>query len=253
MNIQQTEDYGKFLTLAGNRDVNEVKVRHLVESIAKKNLLHLNPIQVNERFEVIDGQHRLEAARRSGVAIYFIVANGLSIDDAILENSNHSGWQGKDYLKSWVDRGNEHYRVLQLFAEQYGLPTITSLGLLTGSNLKQEGGTGANRFAGTNSRMRVFKEGRLTLHGYEVKKAEAFADKLMLFKPYTDANCWRTPAFIKALQVTLTKASHTRLLAKIKTHGFGIKKVVTVKDYLRQFEDILNFAAREGHRVRLYE
>lgn len=52
--LYETKDYSKFKFLKGNRAIKEK--RSLIESIEKSGILV--PIDVNEKFEIIDGQTR---------------------------------------------------------------------------------------------------------------------------------------------------------------------------------------------------
>ena len=60
--VYRTEDLSIFKTLKGNREVKENRKQTLIESIDKHGYI-TNPIIVNERFEVIDGQGRLAACK----------------------------------------------------------------------------------------------------------------------------------------------------------------------------------------------
>ena len=54
--IYKTTDYSVFKYLKGNRSVNELHVRRLVEAIKEKDLQV--PIIVDEKMNVVEGQHR---------------------------------------------------------------------------------------------------------------------------------------------------------------------------------------------------
>ena len=54
MEIQQSTKYRQFKRIKGNRVLNPNHIARLKKSIERKNLLHLNPIIVNERHEIID-------------------------------------------------------------------------------------------------------------------------------------------------------------------------------------------------------
>ena len=71
--VNSTNDYLKFKTLKGNRNVNKLHVRRLKESFKEAYLL--SPIIVNQNFEIIDGQHRFEAAKSMELPINFIICN----------------------------------------------------------------------------------------------------------------------------------------------------------------------------------
>ena len=73
--VYETTDYEQFGKLKGNRNINEAQVIGIRNSIEKIGYQPV-PILVNERLEVIDGQHRLEAARTLGIPIYFIIQKG---------------------------------------------------------------------------------------------------------------------------------------------------------------------------------
>ena len=75
--IHQTTDYSMFQTLEGNRNLNKLHLKRLKNSFQKKYLL--SPIIVNEKFEIIDGQHRFEAGKQLGLPINFLIAPNYGI------------------------------------------------------------------------------------------------------------------------------------------------------------------------------
>ncbi len=103
--IESTTEYGKFKSVKGNRDVSRLHMLTLKKMIEKDNMLAYNPIVVNKAFEVIDGQHRLEAAKELGEPIYYIVSPSADIDEVIAMNANSKVWGATDYLNSYADRG----------------------------------------------------------------------------------------------------------------------------------------------------
>jgi len=70
--IEKTNDYSIFKSVNFNRDKKRKHIESVKKMLIKDNLLHLHPILVNEKMEVIDGQHRLEAARELNVPVFFI-------------------------------------------------------------------------------------------------------------------------------------------------------------------------------------
>ena len=77
-NVYATTDYGKFKILITNRIVIDKVVKKLVKSMLESGWIGA-PIVVNERMEVIDGQHRIAAAERIGIPVHYIVMEGLTI------------------------------------------------------------------------------------------------------------------------------------------------------------------------------
>ena len=76
--IYETYDYDKFSLLKSNRPVNKAHVIRLVESMDEEYLL--SPITTNEKFQIIDGQHRFTAAKEKGLPIRYIIAQGYGDD-----------------------------------------------------------------------------------------------------------------------------------------------------------------------------
>ena len=81
-NVYTTTDYGIFKRLVGNRDIPESRISKIVESIQTIGWVH-NPIIVNERMEVIDGQGRLTALQRLKMPVEYIVAEGAGNKECI--------------------------------------------------------------------------------------------------------------------------------------------------------------------------
>ncbi len=108
--IYETDDYSKFNRLQSNRVVTDTRVKKLIKSFKEGEVL--NPIVVNEKLEIIDGQGRYEAKKRLGLPIQFVVAKGASIKDCIRMNTYSANWDVKDYIKSFADSGNKNYQRL---------------------------------------------------------------------------------------------------------------------------------------------
>jgi hypothetical protein len=68
--IHKTTDYDQFKFLESQRNVTRTSA--VLESIKQKNMLDLKPIICNKEKYVLDGQHRLLAAKQLRVPIYYI-------------------------------------------------------------------------------------------------------------------------------------------------------------------------------------
>lgn len=126
--IKSTKDYKKFKKLIGNRKVTEARINKIIQSINKVGYLS-NPIIVNEKLEVIDGQGRLTALERLGLPVEYIVQQGVGIDECISMNLNQTNWNLMNYIISFADRGNENYiKLLQLMREynDFGINAIAT-------------------------------------------------------------------------------------------------------------------------------
>lgn len=86
--VQSTNDYTMFQKCKSNRELDPGNIKRIKSSILAKNLLHLRPILVSKNFEIIDGQHRLEAARLLKVPIFYQIHEESDFEDVILLNAN---------------------------------------------------------------------------------------------------------------------------------------------------------------------
>lgn len=77
----------KFKLLDGNRSIEESRVNKIIDSIKTVGFIN-SPIVCNEHYEIIDGQGRLEACKRLGLAIPYIVIDGLGVDECRAMNVN---------------------------------------------------------------------------------------------------------------------------------------------------------------------
>lgn len=129
--MESTKDYSIFKDFSSNREVDPKHVNKLVAEIKKRNLLSVNPIIVDNDMRVIDGQHRLAAAEKLGVEIFYVQGEVNRRDISVL-NSNQKNWNAMDYIN--------HYTVEKVasFLQLSGLinnhPDIAVSALLTLSN-----------------------------------------------------------------------------------------------------------------------
>ena len=78
--VNRTTDYSLFKRLEGNRNVLEIRVKRITASIKKVGWIQ-NPVIVNEKMEVIEGQGRLEALKRLGMPVDYIIVPGIGLDE----------------------------------------------------------------------------------------------------------------------------------------------------------------------------
>ncbi|MGO2893081.1 chromosome partitioning protein ParB [Enterococcus devriesei] len=120
--IYESTDYLKFKFLKGNRKVKQNK--SLENSIIKSGILV--PIEVNEGFEVLDGQFRLKVAQKYELVVPYRIAEGLGIQDVIDLNSTTKSWNLNDYIRKYAVDGIKSYLQLQrLIIEFAYIPAST--------------------------------------------------------------------------------------------------------------------------------
>ncbi|MCG3203972.1 MAG: hypothetical protein KCHDKBKB_00649 [Elusimicrobia bacterium] len=241
MNIKSTTKYDQFTHMRGNRDLQPNHVKSLVQSIAKNNLLESNPIIVNQNGLVIDGQHRLEAAKQLGVPVSYVVTDG-NLDIVQKLNTSAKSWSYDDFVNSYIELGNKNYIELQEFKKKWGISYGLAGSLMMFGPTANVGGT---------SNKDYIKSGK-----FKIKYAE-YADGVMqwvdAFSEFADAVVRRNRSFITAvIQLKESGAvSFANLKHKLAVHGRQLVRMNTKSDYLRQLEEIINFKARKDH-VRLF-
>ena len=124
--VNRTNDYSIFRRLEANRDVRNSSVKKIIRSIEKVGAIP-NPLVVNEKMEIIDGQNRLEALKTLSLPVYYIIIPGLTVEHCRAMNINQSNWALMDYIKSYAEEGNENYaNFLDLYKRfnELGLTTV---------------------------------------------------------------------------------------------------------------------------------
>lgn len=121
MKIFETTDYEIFKYIKGNRPVDLAKVDRLCTSVDQKNLLSSNPVIVNGQMEIVDGQHRVEAAKKLKLPVFYIVVEDADFRDVSLLNTYRFGFTLHDYLCMYAAQGDQNYRGLLKFLNDTGL------------------------------------------------------------------------------------------------------------------------------------
>ena len=117
------DDLTRFKTLKGNRSVEESRVKKIMKSIEDITMIDA-PIIVNEKMEVIDGQGRLEACKRLGIPVPYLMIKGLGVRHCRAMNINQTNWTLTDYIKSHADGGSEDYKRLLDFMNDCGFQAM---------------------------------------------------------------------------------------------------------------------------------
>lgn len=239
--VSGTMDYDTFHFIRGNRVIRPGHVSRLVASISEINLLPWNPITVNEDLQILDGQHRLLAAKKLGLPIYYIVMPFGGLREVQMYNTNKSNWTMEDFLESHITQGNSEYKYLKEFAIKYNLTYSNALRLLAG-DLKGH----SSKKHGVVSQFRAgnFK-------ATQKEAAQKFAQQINELNDFMEEGVRNDRDFLTALDKTYTTVSHKDLLAKLTDSGWKIRQNGSVRGYLRNLEEIVNYRSKSA-RVRLF-
>jgi hypothetical protein len=130
--IKKTNNYDLFRHIKSNRSINKAHVDKIVKSIQEKNLLSCTPILVNEDMNIIDGQHRLAAAKLLGVDVYYQIMKNSNVKDLVLLNTSKN-WLIVDFLNYYVDQKFPEYLKLKEFSERVNLQYRIAIPLCSGT------------------------------------------------------------------------------------------------------------------------
>lgn len=122
--IYETDEYDRFNYYTANRHVSEN--RELENDILACNKLKYHPIEVTPSFHIIDGQHRLEIAKKHKLPIYYIIDRD-SKDDDIMLVQNSKKWTQEDYIHFYKQKGIVSYCNLYHIMKNYKVSTTAVL------------------------------------------------------------------------------------------------------------------------------
>ena len=229
--VKSTKDYDLFKRINYNREVMIPRIDKIVASIKKYGFIL--PILVNKDFMVVDGQHRLEAARKAGSDVLYIQ---FDIPDDLLPilistvNTTSKNWGMDDFLNMWTALDQEPYLYLSNIVDNH-LIRISTLLRLTGTGT---GGACADKF----------KSGTITFTESQKKRTETRLSQLseirelsVSYEEFKD-----TTAFTKAIITFLIHPdySHDRFIQVLQASPGSIAKSQAASDYVATFSMLYN-------------
>lgn len=108
--VYMTYEYERFKKIAGNRSLNKKNLKRLEESMKKKQLEI--PITVNEKMEIVDGQHRFYVCKKLEIPVYFILVHEYGVKEVIQANTVSEKWKTSDFIDSHSGMENKEYEFL---------------------------------------------------------------------------------------------------------------------------------------------
>ena len=228
--IYTTTNYERFKRLLNNRDIKGGGVKNIIDSINTIGYI-TNPIIVNEKYEVIDGQHRLEALKALNMPVDYIEVKGAGINECRLMNRKQGNWTTMDYLKSYARSGNPNYMNLYDLILQHPKQKLQVIVFaITGAGANGTGIQDGN-FICDKTMFREADEKLSTLDEVIdfIRKTEGRTDYLAMAYIYALQN--RTVDSYR-LKDTIVKRSHT------------IRGSVSLPDALDNLSEAYNFKAR---------
>jgi hypothetical protein len=222
--IYQTQNYNLFDRQHANRPINRQHVQKLINSMEKYGFLETYHIVVTPNMEIIDGQHRLEAAIFLDIPVFYAIQE--NVDHSINRelNATNRKWGKTDYLSSYVDDGYEEYKKLQNFMAETGLP----LSVFTTIS--------------STTRNDDYKKGRYT---FPTDKAHLSA--LTAIRTLCKIEKFTQDRFSVLALVRLSKLDGFDIdlfLKKVETYPSKVTKCHNTQSYFDMYLDLYNYRAR---------
>lgn len=230
-----TTDYAIFKKTKLNRAIDRCNLAKITTSIMSRNLLEYRPIIVNKDMEIVDGQHRLEAAKDLNLPIFYTVNGESKNEDIYLLNVNQKNWTHDDYLNYYCNGGNQNYIQLNNLCKHYNLKVSTSFVFLLG---RKDG-----------HHYRKFREGRFIFPDAELDNAKNRYEMFREIQEYIDTKfignkvflssvrfCEAALAFLKREDVSIIK-----FMKKLELRVNLLKRCSTCAEYNSILVAIYNF------------
>lgn len=242
--VYKTSDLSIFKSIDGNRVPNLQHIKRLTDSILSHGM-KCNPILVNEKLEVIDGQHRLMAAKQAESFVYYIVIDGYSLNEVHTLNLNQKNWVKKDFMDGYANMGVQSYLKLKKFVEKNDDFTFTDCTYMC-SNI-----SGAISQLSSKHRRHsdkkynlteVFEEG--TWVGKDFELAQDWANKIRMIKPYY--NGYSRSTFVGTMIMLLQNDNFdfNEFIHKVRLQPTALVDCANREQYRTLIEDIYNYRSR---------
>lgn len=115
--VIKTNKYDIFKKHESNRKIDEVNLKRIINSIKVNNLLEFRPILVDVEMRIIDGQHRLEAAKSLNIDVYYQIDREATHEHIVTLNQAQKRWEINDYLNYYASLGNSEYIKLKKYCD----------------------------------------------------------------------------------------------------------------------------------------
>lgn len=233
---QATTNYGIFNLMADNREPNRGHVEILKQAFSDTgNLTRVQPIIVNDHYQIIDGQHRFIACKELGLPVHFTMIAGLGINEARSMNILQRNWESGDYAHSYAQTDPDYQQYLD-WKEETGYNHSTLMGLVYGSN--------------RNGMYAAFRRGE-----FEIEDKDEAIRRFNEYEELKEAGrIERNPRELVGAYLRISKSpeyNQAQMVRKLKISG-EFKLAANGEEVLRDLENVFNRGRQEVNRVRLF-
>lgn len=234
--VYETKEYYLFKSIKGNRVINKSHLARLKQSMMENYIFTI--LVVNEKYEIIDGQHRFEAIKELELPMYYVVCEGYGLNEVYTLNLNSKTWNSNDFLMGYCNLGNENYIRYRKFLQTYGIGHKECLGLLKGLMKPVSPKYDPD-----------FSQGTLVITDEDYDKAKKIMDQIYRAKEFYK-DCHRR-SYIQAMFALFkyTEYDHEQYLKKLALQPKKLVNCSKKSKYLGIIEEIYNFNRKNTEKL----
>lgn len=242
--VKITNNYDQFNRIKGNRPVSRIHVNKLKRSM-RENFIPM-PIVVNDKNEIIDGQHRFVAAKELGLDVPYITIDNIGKDEVHRLNLASKNWVAPDFMNDYCENGNPNYVIYKEFLDKYGFDHNVTNAMLSGKN-RMSGGSDCE----------AFRQGKFVVKDLEraIRNAERLTE-IGKYYPCRSAKerGYKRRYFIYAMLDVFDhpRYNHGEFIKKLRRQSSRLDGISTIEGYLRAIEKIYNNNRPTSEKLRFY-
>lgn len=235
MQVETTTNYSMFKPIDGNRNKNLMHINRLKKSMAEKYLFTI--ITVNEKFEIIDGQHRFDVIQELKLPLHYVICYGYGLNEVHILNANSKTWNANDYLEGYCKMGYKDYIEYKNFKEKYGFGHLESMVILSDGKMGAAVNIANNFYKGefkiknSNEAYIIAEKIKITGQFYEGYTRRSYV--------YAMINLFKNKNFV-----------FIEFLQKLKTQPTALCDCTSTETYIALIEEIYNYRRREKVNLR---
>ncbi len=244
-NVYFTKEYDQFKMIEGNREINESLVLRLEKSISKNGYL-MSPIFINEKHEVIDGQHRLKALKMLEKEVPFIILPGYNGKEMQVLNQTGTNWKTSDFMEYWITKDVYDYKVLKEFHQRFKQFSLTACIYLLSKHKSGEQESDDN-----GVRYNVFNAGQWEVSSQT--KAESMADFLLtrVSQLHGKYNCINIIQAMMYVESNYPQFDRDDFIHKLQNAAVQLLPGNSVEGYVVNINTIYNHRRRRGSELKI--
>lgn len=236
--VFQTKNYTMFKFREDNRTLNKTHISKLTDKMKNVGWIPGSYVVINDKGEIIDGQHRVKAAINAGVPVTYTIERKAGFEQIRGLNQNQKNWSLADHIHGYVKENNPNYIKLDNFLKEFPDFRVTEALMFLQNNASPV-------------HRDVFESGQFQVRN--VEKGKVWAKNILSLKPFFEKG-YNKSIFVRALIRIMAKKSDFKFeefLHKVQLRPGMIHLCGSVDLYTEMIEDIYNYRRRTDEKLNL--